>query len=54
MYGTRSPDTKILYPVEPAAARHGHSVDKETDSPDEAYKDRPPPTRVRSPWPLDG
>jgi uncharacterized cupin superfamily protein len=54
MYGTRSHDAKILYPVEPAAAKHGHSVEQETDSPDEAYKDRPPLERVRSPWPLPG
>jgi uncharacterized cupin superfamily protein len=53
MYGTRSPDTKIVYRVEPAAARYGHSVDTETSDPDEAYKDRPPFERVRSPWPLD-
>ena len=52
MYGTRTPDAKILYPVEPAAARHGRSVEVETDDPDEAYKDRPPIERVRSPWPL--
>ena len=52
MYGTRSPNAKILYPVEPAAAKHGHSVETETDSPREAYKDRPPLERRRSPWPL--
>jgi uncharacterized cupin superfamily protein len=52
MYGTRSPDAKILYPVEPAAAKYGHSVEVETDSPREAYKGRPPQERVRSPWPL--
>jgi hypothetical protein len=52
MYGTRSPDTTILYPVEPVAAKYGHSVPTETDSADEAYKDRPPIERVRSPWPL--
>jgi uncharacterized cupin superfamily protein len=53
MYGTRTPGAKILYPVEPAAAKYGHSVEKETDSPKEAYKDRPPLERVRSPWPLE-
>jgi uncharacterized cupin superfamily protein len=52
MYGTRSREGSILYPVEPAAAKYGHSVDRETDSPKEAYKDRPPLERVRSPWPL--
>jgi hypothetical protein len=52
MYGTRSPDATILYPVEPAAAKYGHSVEVETNDPDEAYKDRPPIERVRAPWPL--
>jgi uncharacterized cupin superfamily protein len=52
MYGTRSPDATIVYPVEPAAAKYGHSVETETSDPDEAYKDRPPIERVRSPWPL--
>jgi uncharacterized cupin superfamily protein len=52
MYGTRTPGSTILYPVEPAAAKHGHSVETETDSPKEAYKDRPPIEQVRSPWPL--
>ena len=46
MYGTRTPGSSILYPVEPAAAKHGHSVEVETDDPDEAYKDRPPIERV--------
>jgi uncharacterized cupin superfamily protein len=52
MVGTRSPDIEIVYPVEPAAARYGASVETETDSPREAYKDRPPLVRARSPWPL--
>ena len=52
MYGTRTPDAAILYPVEPAAAKYGHSVAVETGDPDEAYQDRPPIERVRSPWPL--
>jgi hypothetical protein len=52
MYGLRSPDAKILYPVEPAAAKYGHSVQTETDSAKEAYKDRPPIEPTRSPWPL--
>jgi uncharacterized cupin superfamily protein len=53
MYGTRHEDATILYPVDAAAAKHGWSVATETDSPDEAYKDRPPIERVRSPWPLE-
>ena len=52
MYGTRTPDAGILYPVEPAAAKYGHSVATETESPKEAYKDRPPIEPARSPWPL--
>ena len=52
MYGMRSPDATILYPVEPAAAKHGRSVPTETDSPKEAYKERPPIEPTRSPWPL--
>ena len=52
MYGTRSPDATILYPVEPAAATHGHSVEQATTDPDDAYRDRPPTERVRSPWPI--
>ena len=41
MYGLRSPDSTIRYPVEPAAAKYGHSVEQETDSAREAYADRP-------------
>jgi uncharacterized cupin superfamily protein len=52
MVGTRSPDHAIRYPVEPAAARYGASVEVETDSPREAYAGRPAFTPVRSPWPL--
>jgi uncharacterized cupin superfamily protein len=52
MVGTRSPDRTIEYPVDPAAARHGASVAVATDSPREAYTDRPPITPARSPWPL--
>jgi uncharacterized cupin superfamily protein len=53
MVGTRTPGRKILYPVEPAAARHGWSVEQETDSPREAYKDRPPIVPAPAPWPLE-
>jgi quercetin dioxygenase-like cupin family protein len=52
MVGTRSPDHKTHYPVEPAAARHGASVEVPTDSPKEAYVGRPPFSPARSPWPL--
>jgi uncharacterized cupin superfamily protein len=53
MVGTRSPDHNTHYPVEPAAARHGAAVAAATDSPREAYVDRPPITPARSPWPLE-
>ena len=50
--GARSPDTTINYLPDAAAARHGHSVDVATDSPREAYADRPPIVPAPSPWPL--
>ncbi len=49
MVGTRAPDARIDYIAEPAAARHGKSVAQDTDSPAEAYKDRPPIRRVPCP-----
>ena len=52
MVGTRSPDRRLHYPVEPAAARHGASVEAATDSPKEAYASRPPIEPAPSPWPL--
>jgi uncharacterized cupin superfamily protein len=53
MVGTRSPDRTLHYLVEPAAARHGASVEVATDSPREAYAARAPIEPARSPWPLD-
>ncbi|MDQ6835561.1 MAG: cupin domain-containing protein [Actinomycetota bacterium] len=52
MVGTRSPDHTLHYPAEPAAARHGAAVAVATDSPREAYAERPPMVPARSPWPL--
>ncbi|MDQ6606530.1 MAG: hypothetical protein M3Z06_08295, partial [Actinomycetota bacterium] len=52
MVGTRSPDHSIVYPVEQAAARHGASVARATDSPREAYADRPPFTPTAAPRPF--
>ena len=52
MVGTRAPDSAIHYPVEPAAAAYGASVDVATDVPKEAYAGRPPIEPSRSPWPL--
>ncbi len=51
MVGTRSPDHTTHYPAEPAAARFGAAVSVATDSPKQAYAQRPPITRTRSPWP---
>jgi uncharacterized cupin superfamily protein len=52
MVGTRSPDHRTSYLAEPAAAKHGAAVERETDSPKEAYADRPPIGPAPSPWPL--
>ena len=52
MVGTRSPEHRTQYLVEPAAARFGASVAAPTDSPREAYADWPPISPARSPWPL--
>lgn len=51
MVGTRSPGQTVHYPLDPAAARHGAAVAAATDSPAQAYAQRPPFARVRSPWP---
>jgi uncharacterized cupin superfamily protein len=52
MVGTRSPDKTIDYIPDATAARYGHAVPEHTHDPKVAYKDRPPITPVRSPWPL--
>ena len=54
MVGTRSPDRTIEYTPDPAAARHGAAVAEPTDTPREAYRDRPPSRPAPSPWPLGG
>jgi uncharacterized cupin superfamily protein len=51
MVGRRSPDEATRYIPDPVARRHGAAVDRETDDPRVAYRDRPPIRRVRSPWP---
>jgi uncharacterized cupin superfamily protein len=51
MVGTRSSDATISYVVEPAAARHGASVARASDSAREVYADRPPIEPTRSHWP---
>jgi uncharacterized cupin superfamily protein len=52
MVGTRAPDERIEYLPDAAAARHGFSVERPTESPREAYAARPPISPARSPWPL--
>ena len=53
MVGTRTGGDRTQYLVDPAAARHGASVERPTDDPREAYADRPPIVPARSPWPVD-
>jgi uncharacterized cupin superfamily protein len=52
MVGTRTTGHTTRYLPDPAAARHGAAVATATDSPKEAYANRPPITRAPSPWPL--
>ena len=54
MVGTRSNDIPPHYIAEPAAARYGAAVEEPTDSPREAYANRPPIVPARSPWPPPG
>ena len=42
MTGSRAGGSKILYPVDEVAAKHGASVEKETSKPDEAYANSGP------------
>jgi len=51
MYGTRTDGAGIRYLPDPAAARHGAAVQRESDSPQEVYADRPPIVDVPSCWP---
>jgi uncharacterized cupin superfamily protein len=51
MVGVRDPNRSIHYPVNEIAARHGASVSRATDSPREAYADRPPITPAPPPAP---
>jgi uncharacterized cupin superfamily protein len=50
MVGTRSSDHETRYLADPVALAHGAAVPEETDSPRQAYKDRPPIVPARSPW----
>jgi uncharacterized cupin superfamily protein len=51
MAGTRG-RRGVTYPVDPVAARHGASVEVETDEPAEAYAGDPANLPAASPWPL--
>ena len=51
MVGTRVRRGSVRYMPDPVAARHGVAVAEATDSPREAYRDRPPSTPARSPFP---
>jgi uncharacterized cupin superfamily protein len=53
MVGTRSEHHETRYLPDPAAARHGAAVAAETDSPREAYRDRPPIVPARAAWPAE-
>ncbi len=56
MVGSRAPDERVFYPVSELAQRYDASVERETDSPAEAYarfpKSQPghPPGWDRLPW----
>jgi uncharacterized cupin superfamily protein len=52
MVGTRSPDHRIRYLVDAAAATHGASVSDPTTSPEDAYADRPAFSMVSAPPPF--
>jgi uncharacterized cupin superfamily protein len=51
MYGTRTKGAAIRYLPDPVAARYGHSVQRESGSPQEVYADRPPIEDLPSCWP---
>jgi uncharacterized cupin superfamily protein len=53
MVGQRDPDEGIVYPVDETAAKHGASVERETQDPAEAYGSMgwQPPQPARRPWP---
>ena len=52
MVGARREQEALGYPVSDVAAKYGASVSRETNSPEEAYADRPDDFEpVRLPWP---
>jgi uncharacterized cupin superfamily protein len=52
MVGARNPTEELLYPVSETAARHGASVERETDDENQAYAGTPPPEHkaLGLPW----
>ncbi len=52
MIGSRGTRDDVVYPVNETAAKHGASVDRETDDPETAYAEwnKTPWERVPSPW----
>jgi uncharacterized cupin superfamily protein len=51
MVGTRGEPHETQYVADPVAARHSAAVAVPTDSPQEAYKDRPPIGPAPAAWP---
>jgi uncharacterized cupin superfamily protein len=51
MVGARNAGEELVYPVSPAAARHGAGVAEETEEPEKAYAGWTPPEPGRYPWP---
>ena len=47
MVGARSDDEELFYPCSELARRYGASVEKETDSPEEAYAPFPASAAAR-------
>jgi quercetin dioxygenase-like cupin family protein len=53
MVGTRTQPGPTRYIADPVAGSHGAAVATDTESPREAYAQRPPIVPAPSPWPLD-
>ncbi len=51
MMGARTGQASIHYPVEPAAAKYGASVETPTDDPREAYANSGERVEIPCPWP---
>lgn len=51
MVGARNAGRDLIYPADPVAAKHGASVEEDTEDPRQAYAGWTPPTKRRFPWP---